>query len=118
MNSADIDMQIVSRDGAVVLLFSRYYDDEGSRPAFTDNMTMDPETAMRASAVLADMAFEADPGIKPIGPAQKAVLVEKHRSVLIPRIASMLNSLREAKKVSNHQLSVQIMDAVCSEVFS
>ena len=117
--NADINMQIVARDKAVVLLFSRVPDDSGTPvPAMTDNMLLTPETALVAAQCMTDMAFEADASIKPIGPALKASMVEKHRSVLIPRIASMMNSLRENKLVSNDQLAVQIMDRVCSEVFS
>ena len=112
-------MQIVARDKSVVMLFSRKNDDGGDLvPAMTDNMVLDPATAMVCAQTLVDMAFEADSSIKPIGPALKASMIEKHRSVLIPRIASMMNTLRENKLVSNDQLAVQIMDRVCAEVFS
>lgn len=117
--TADLDMQIVARDGAVILLFSRTNADSGiPSPAMTDNMRMDPATALQASQVLADLAFEADGGLKPIGSAQKAAMVEKHRMVLIPRLATMLGSLRENKRVTNAQLAVQLTDVFCSEVFS
>lgn len=116
--NADINMSIVAREKSVLLLFSRTLDDGASTPAMTDNMRMDPETALVAAQCLTDMAFEADASIKPVGLALKASLVEKHRTVLIPRIASMLNSLREMKTVTNEQLAVQIMDRFCSEVFS
>ena len=84
----------------------------------TDNMVLDPSTAMVCAQTMTDMAFEADSSIKPIGPALKASMVEKHRSVLIPRIATMMNTLRENKLVTNDQLAVQIMDRVCAEIFS
>lgn len=117
--NTDIDMQVVARDKAVVLLFSRIPSDSTTPvPAFTDNMRMDPETAMLAAQMITDMAFEADESIKPVGNALKASLVEKHRSVLIPRITTMLGSLREKKTLTNEQLAVQIMDRFCSEVFS
>ena len=80
-------------------------------------MLLDPETALVCAQAITDMAFEADASIKPVGPALKASLVEKHRAVLIPRITSMLNSLREMRALTNEQLSVQIMDRVCAEVF-
>jgi hypothetical protein len=115
---ASINMQIVARDKAVVLLFSRDMDDGAPVPAMTDNMRLDPETALVAAQAMTDMAFEADSSIKPIGPALKASMIEKHRSVLIPRISMMLNNLREKKTITNEQLAIQIMDRFCAEVFS
>ena len=114
----DIDMQIVARDKSVFLLFRRTESDSGKIvPALTDNMVLAPETALQASQVLADMAFEADDGLK-MPQAQKLAFVEKHRAVLLPRMTVMLNSLRENKTVSNEQLARQALDAFCSEVFS
>lgn len=114
----DLEMQIVSRDKAVFLLFSRKSaDSEGPVPALTDNMIMDPATALLASQVLADMAFEADEGLR-MPAAQKLALVEKHRAKLLPRLTMFMNSLREKRTVSNEQLAQQMLDAMCSEVFS
>lgn len=115
---ADIEMQIVARDKSVLLLFSRKPSDGADLlPAQTDNMVLDPETALMASQLLADMAFQADDGLK-MPQAQKLALVEKHRAKLLPRLTVMLNSLREQKTVSNEQLARQALDAFCSEVFS
>lgn len=115
---ADLEMQIVARDKAVFLLFSRKPADGGDKvPALTDNMVLAPDTALMASQVLADMAFEADDGLKMPG-AQKLALVEKHRAKLLPRLEVMLNSLRERKTLSNEQLAQQMLDTFCAEVFS
>jgi len=114
----DIEMQIVARDKSVFLLFSRRPSDADDLvPAQTDNMVLDPETALMASQVLADMAFQADDGLK-MPEAQKLALVEKHRAKLLPRLTVMLNSLREKKTVSNEQLARQALDAFCAEVFT
>jgi len=114
----NIQMQIVARDKKVVLLFSRNASDTGELlPAQVDHMDLDPETALVAAQVLTEIAYEADGGIKPVGPALKATLVEKHRSVLIPRIATVMNSLRTKRTVTNQQLAVQLMDIMCAEVF-
>lgn len=115
---SDIDMQVVARDKSVFLLFSRTASDSGDRvPALTDNMVLAPDVALQASQVLADMAFEADDGLKmPL--AQKLALVEKHRAVLLPRLTVMLNSMRENKVVGNEQLARAALDAFCAEVFS
>lgn len=113
---ADLDMQIVQRDKAVFLLFSRKLSDGAVQPAMTDNMSMSPETALMASQLLADMAFEADSGLK-MPASVKVALVERHRSKLLPRLSVMLNSLRERKTLSNDQLAQQLLDAFCHEVF-
>ena len=50
--------------------------------------------------------------------AHKAALVDKHRSVLIPRLNVIFNSLRENKTVTNEQLARQIIDvATAFEAF-
>jgi len=115
---SDLDMQVVARDKAVFLLFSRTANDSGEKvPALTDNMVLAPETALMASQALADMAYEADDGLK-MPQAAKLAMVEKHRAVLLPRLTVMLNSLRENKVVGNEQLARQALDAFCAEVFS
>ena len=116
--SADIEMQIAAREGRVLLLFSRRTDDGVLRRAETDNMILNPEIAMLAAQKMTDMAFEADASLKPVGPALKASLIEKHRSVLHPRLTMMLNSLRENKTVANEHLAMQMLDAMCAEVFT
>lgn len=115
---ADLEMQVVARDESVFLLFSRRHDDSGETvPALTDNMVLAPDTALAASQLLADMAYQADAGLK-MPNAAKVAMVEKHRSVLLPRLTVMLNSLRENRTVNNEQLARQALDAFCSEVFS
>lgn len=116
--NTDIEMQIVARDKSVFLLFRRKESDSGEYvPALTENMILAPDTALQASQVLADMAFEADDGLK-MPQAQKLALVEKHRAVLLPRLTVLLNSLREKKTMTNEQLARQALDTFCSEVFS
>ena len=117
MISADIDMQIVARDKAITLLFSRETD-AGTVPALTDNMMLDPETALLAAQLMTDLAFEADSGLKPMGPALKASLIEKHRSILLPRLKVILSSTRGNRKITHEQLAVQLLDVFCHEVFA
>jgi hypothetical protein len=113
----DLSMQIVARDKSVHLLFSRDLSDGAKVPAMTDNMALDPETALMASQVLADMAFEADEGLR-MPKAQQLALIERHRAKLLPRITVMFNSLREKKTMSNEELARQVLDTFCAEVFS
>ena len=115
---SDLEMQIVARDKTVFLLFSRQLNDSDDPvPALTDNFHMSAEVALAASDKLADMAFEADAGLR-MPAAIKAAKVEKHRAVLMPRCRNILNSQRENKTLTNDQLAKQLLDVFCSEVFS
>lgn len=114
---ADIQTQIVQRDGKVHLLFSRNVEGE-MKPALTDHVMWPAQTALDAGQAVIDLAFEADTGLKPLGPAAKAELVKKHREKLIPRVSMMLGSLREDRLTTHQQLATKIMDQVCSEIFS
>ena len=114
---ADLQTTVVQRDGKVHLLFSR--DVEGEmRSAQTDHLMLPAQVALDMGQMIIDLAFEADTGLKPLGPAAKAELVRKHRQKLIPRVALMMGSLREQRTVSNDAIARQIIDAVCAEVFS
>lgn len=112
----DIDMQIVARAKTVFFLFSRNLDDGAKVPALTDNFALTPDAALQAATLLADMAYEADDGLK-MPAATKLALIEKHRAKLLPRLEVMLNSQREKKTVGNDKLALQLLDAFCSEVF-
>lgn len=115
----DLLAQIVQRDGKVLLLFSRRHESSGELvPEKTDHYMIDPEGALAMAELLSAMAFEADTGLKPVGEVLKAELVQRHRDKLAPRLALMLNTLRENKRMSNEQLAKQMLDAFCSEVFS
>ena len=114
---ADLQTTIVQRDGKVHLLFSR--DVEGElKSAETNHVLFPAATALDVGQMIIDLAFEADTGLKPLGPAAKAELVKKHRDKLLPRVRLMLNDLRDRKTVDNAKLARQIVDTVFSEVFS
>ena len=113
---ADIQTQIVQREGAVHLLFSR--DVEGElRPAETDHVMWPAQAALDAGQAIIDLAFEADTGLKPVGPAAKAELVRKHRAKLVPRLTLILNSMREQRATDNKALAAILVDAVFKEIF-
>lgn len=115
----DILTQVVQREGKVVLLFSRRHESSGAMvPEKTDHFMTDPQGALAMAECLSAMAFEADTNLKPVGETLKASLVQRHREVLAPRLALMLNSQRENRTISNAQLARQMLDAFCSEVFS
>lgn len=115
--NAELLIQVVTRMQLVHVLFSRNVEGE-VRPAMTDNVSLDPPAALHMAEQLTAMAFEADTSLKPVAPTLKATLVAKHREKLLPRVALMLNTLREDRSRSNAQLAETIIDQVFSEVFS
>lgn len=115
----DLLAQIVQREGKVMLLFSRRHEASGKLlPEKTDHYMVDPEGALLMAECLSTMAFEADTGLKPVGTALKASLVQEHRKKLEPRLAVMLNSMRENRLVTNKALARQLVDTIFSEIFS
>lgn len=114
----DIDMQVVARDKQVHLLFSEEDSQtKQKRPAYTANFLMPAAEALRFSALVADLAFEADTGLKAAGPTLKAELIERHRKTLTRRLEVVFNSTREKKTTSNAQLAKQITEILLHEVF-
>lgn len=115
--SKDIEMQIVQRDGAVILLFSRYRDG-ALRAAQTDNMKLDPAVAIRAAQCLTDMAFEADTGLKPVAPTLKAELANQHRMTVTQKLATILQTYREDKTYSHGKLAQLCAEEAINDIFS
>lgn len=80
-----------------------------------------PEHAQAGIAVamaLIDGIYDLRGDLKPAGGAVKHELIERHRAVLTQRLAIMLNSQREKKKVSNQALAKMLTEAMLNEVFS
>jgi hypothetical protein len=79
-----------------------------------------PETGQAAIAVamaLIDGIYELQGSLKPAGGAVKHELIERHRNVLTQRLTVMLNSQREKKKVSNHELAKVMVETMLKEAF-
>jgi hypothetical protein len=112
----DIAMQVAARDREIHLLFNETDAQGITKPAMTSNFLLSAADAMTFSSLLADLAFEADAGLK-IPDAQKKELVARHRETLRHRIRTVLNSTRETKYLSNETLAQQIVDIVSAEVF-
>jgi hypothetical protein len=66
---------------------------------------------------LIDAAYEARGDLKPAGGAVKHELIERHRKTLTRRLEVVMNSRREAKKVSNAQLAKEFTEIALSEIF-
>ncbi len=115
----DITMSVAARDGEVHLLFNEE-DRQTKQPraAYTANFLMSANDALAFSTLVADLAFEAETGLKAAGSAIKAELIDRHRATLTRRIELMMNSQREKKKLSNAQLARQVVEVCMSEVFS
>jgi hypothetical protein len=114
----DIEMQVVARDGSVWLLFNEEdRETKAKRAAYTPNFILSASDALTLSALIADLAFETDSGLK--APASvKAELIERHRKTLSDRLTVVLNSMREKKTTSNRQLAKQVVDICMREVFA
>jgi hypothetical protein len=114
----DIDMQVTARDGQIHLLFNEKNQAGERVPAYTPNFLMSASDALAFSTLLADLAFEAETGLKAAGPAVKAELIERHRVKLVDRLTVVLNSVREKKTTTNRGLAKQAVDIVLAEVFN
>lgn len=114
----DVFMHVVARDKLIHLLFSE--EDKQTkelRATVTGNMLLSPGDALTFSAQLADLAFEADTGLK-APHAVKEELIARHRSKLRERMRVVLNSQREKRTISNAELARKLVDICMSEVFS
>ncbi len=81
------------------------------------HIEVEPQNMLDMAECMVAAAFEARDGIKPVGKALKASLIEKHRDVLIPRLALMLRGMREDKLKTDGYIALRIMDIVCNEIF-
>ena len=114
----DITMQVAARSGEVHLLFDEIDPaTKEKRPAYTPNFILSASDALAMSALIADLAFEADTGLKAAGPVQKAELIERHRKKLVERLTVVFNSQREKKVISNRSLARSVVDIALSDVF-
>lgn len=78
----------------------------------------DPPNAKAVACALTDAAFEAAHEPKPAGESVKSALIERHHDVLVPRIALMLQGLREDKKLSDGYVAEQLVSTIFHEIFA
>lgn len=102
-----VEMSVYADRGHVVQRFARPM----------QLVVYDPQNCLDVSEAMAAAAFEAREGVKPVGDALKAELVERHRIRLTQRVAVMLNSLREDRTKSNGHVAKAVVDAMLREVF-
>lgn len=114
-SNAPVYVRVGDENGQVVVLFTK--DPEGSFPSNISQWRTDPAECLEIVAAMADAAFRAGEGMKPVGPALKATLVEQHRMKLTQRFALMLSTMRGDKLVSNGQIAQRMVDAALQEIF-
>lgn len=102
-----VQVAVKGGDGLVVLKFDRDI----------NYLEMGPENAFDIAEAMTAAAFECKNGVKPVGPALKAELIEKHRMKLTQRLALMLNSARGDPMTSNGQLAKTMVDTCLAEIF-
>lgn len=76
------------------------------------------QAAVAAALAVVDGIYELRGDIKPAGGAVKHELIERHRRTLTRRLELVMNSRREAKKVSNAALAKEVVDILLHEVFA
>lgn len=107
--------KLVHDQGKAIILFSE--SPEFLEPVRIDRWVMDPQEGLVIAEHLAQTCFEARDGVKPVGAALKAEIVERHRMTLTHRVALMLGTLREDKNKSDGQVAQAVVEACLKEVF-
>ena len=105
---APVSIAVKNEGGNVILKFDRD----------VNYVEIEPQNCLDIVEAMSAAAFEARDGIKPVGPALKASLIEAHRDKLVPRITLMLAAMREDKKKTDGQVALQLVDVIFSEIFS
>ena len=103
-----VQIAVKNEKGLVILKFDRD----------VNYIEIDPQNCLDIAEAMVTNAFEARDGLKPVGSALKASLIESHRDKLVPRLTLMLASLRENKLKTDGYIALQMVDAVFSEIFS
>ena len=103
----NVEMVVTVDEGKVIQRFKRPM----------SFIVYEPQNCLDVCEAMVAAAFEAR-GEKPVGPALKASLIEKHRDKLVPRITLMLANMREDKTKTHMNVALQIIDTVFSEIFS
>ncbi len=114
----DIEMSVVARAREIHLLFNEKHQDGAMVPAFTSNFLLSTHDAVMCAGLIADLAYEADQGLKPAGKGLKAALVERARVKLTARVALMLRSMREDKTISHQKLAQEVVDVCLKETYT
>jgi len=113
----DIEMSVVARDREIHLLFNEKDQAGEIVPAYTANFLLSTHDAVMCAGLMADLAYEADEGLKPAGKGLKAALIERARVKLTARVALMLRSMREDKTISHAKIAQEVVDVCLKEVY-
>ena len=118
VKNKDLECQVVARSGKIVLLFSRRKPNGDRVASKTDNFDLPVKDAAKFAQLVTDLAFEEDTGLKPASETLKAELIERHRTTLTQRVAVMLGTIREDKRLSNGKVAQDIVEACLREIFN
>lgn len=123
-----LSMAVTAHDGQAVVHFSEPREFVGLMPneavAIGTRMLLTAVEADRAIGQtvidmcmsLVDAVYELRGDLKPAGSAMKHELMERHRRTLTKRLEVVLNSMRERRKVSNFQLSKELVEICIKEI--
>ena len=104
---SNVEMAIGPDSGKVIVKFK----------APVDLVEFEPDNAIAVAEAMTKAAFESRDGVKPVGDALKAEIVERHRKTLYRRLEIVLNSKREDRLFTNQQLARELVDICLKEVF-
>jgi hypothetical protein len=125
-----LSVAVTEHDGQVVLHFSEPREFVGLMPNEAAAIGMQMlvaavqadssygQQAIDLAMSLVDLVYELRGDLKPAGGAMKHELMERHRRILTRRVEVMLNSLRERRKVSNFQLSKELVEVAIKEILT
>lgn len=103
-----VSVAIKADGGVVVLKFDRD----------VSYLELEPNNCLNITEAMAAAAFECqNDGIKPVGSALKADLVQRHREILVPRIALMLTGMRQDRLKTDGYIAEQLVSTMLAEVF-
>ena len=108
ITQSPVSIAVKHENGLVILKFDRD----------VNYIEIEPQNCLDIVEAMSASAFEARDGVKPVGPALKASLIEAHHDKLVPRITLMLASLREDKKNSDGMIALKLIDVIFAEIFS
>jgi len=107
VSQKSVQVAVKGEDGKVILKFDRDI----------NYLEMEPQNTFDIAEAMCSAAFECRDGVKPVGTALKAELVERHRMRLTQRLSLVMNGSRENRTISNAKLAQQLVDICLAEVF-
>ena len=93
-------------EGQVLLMFADQPDGTGQRSI--SHWHIDPAQCLDIIEAMAQAAFEADSGLKPVGDVAKSQIIERTRMKLTTRYSLMFQTARWDKSISDGKLAQDV----------